>query len=64
MTRALETLVGSLDPKRTKRNEPLALHTTLKIGGSADIFFEADSVAALLGAVAAARACGVPFTLL
>jgi UDP-N-acetylmuramate dehydrogenase len=48
-------LVGRLDAKRLKRNEPLAQYTTFKIGGPADLFYDATSTEDLAGAVTAAR---------
>src|ERR1700741_1771141 len=39
-----------LDAKRLKRNEPLAQYTTFKIGGPADLFYDATSADDLAGA--------------
>ena len=47
-----------------RRNEPLAPYTTFKIGGPADLFFEATSADALANAVLAARETGVPYFVL
>ena len=49
---------------RVRRNEPLAPYTTFKIGGPADLFFEATSADALANAVLAARETGVPYFVL
>src|SRR5213082_2307625 len=49
---------------RLRRNEPLAPYTTFKIGGPADLFFEATSADALANAVLAARDIGVPYFVL
>jgi len=60
----LDTLAARLDPTRLRRDELLAPYTTFKIGGRADLFYDAASAEALADAVAAARAVGVPFFLL
>lgn len=49
---------------RMRRNVPLAPMTTFKVGGPADFFVEVQSEQELGAVVAAARACGVPLTLL
>jgi UDP-N-acetylmuramate dehydrogenase len=61
---ALDALAARLDPGRLRRNEPLAPYTTFKIGGAADLLYDATSADALANAVTAARAVGVPFFLL
>src|SRR5437899_4021220 len=48
-------LTTRLDAQRLKRNEPLAQYTTFKIGGPADLFYDATSADDLAGAVTAAR---------
>ncbi|HEX4932406.1 MAG TPA: hypothetical protein VFV33_04450, partial [Gemmatimonadaceae bacterium] len=48
---SLERLAAKLDPLRLKRDEPLAPYTTFRIGGPADLFFEATSADELAGAV-------------
>lgn len=47
-----------------RADEPLARHTTLGIGGPADLLFRATSRAALAAAVRAAREADVPLTVL
>ena len=61
---SLERLAAKLDPLRLKRDEPLAPYTTFRIGGPADLFFEATSADELAGAVLAARELGVPYFVL
>lgn len=61
---ALERLAGRLDARHVRRNEPLAPYTTFKIGGPADLYFEATSADALANAVLAARETGVPYFVL
>jgi len=53
-----------LDAKRLKRNEPLAQYTTFRIGGPADLFYDATSVDDLAGAVTAARDLGLEYFVL
>ena len=57
-------LVTRLDSKRLKRNEPLAPYTTFKIGGPADLFYNATSADDLAGAVTAARDLGMEYFVL
>jgi UDP-N-acetylmuramate dehydrogenase len=45
-------------------DEPLARHTTFRIGGPADLYAAADNTALLEAMVELAAACGVPFTVL
>ncbi len=58
---ALERLLG---PDRLRTHVPLAPLTTFRIGGPADLFYEARSAEELARAVTAARDLGVPFFLL
>jgi UDP-N-acetylmuramate dehydrogenase len=60
----LDRLADELDAKHVKRDEPLAPYTTFKIGGPADLFFEATSADALANAVLAARRVDVPYFVL
>ena len=57
-------LAGRVDAKRLKRDEPLAQYTTFKIGGPADLFYNATSAANLVGAVSAARELGIEYFVL
>jgi UDP-N-acetylmuramate dehydrogenase len=61
---ALDTLAARLGPGRLRRDDPLAPYTTFKIGGPADLLYDATSAEALANAVAAARSLGVPFFVL
>jgi UDP-N-acetylmuramate dehydrogenase len=61
---ALERVAASLAGPRLKRHEPLAPYTTFKIGGPADLFFEADSADALADAIVTAREAQVPYFVL
>ena len=60
----LTTALPDYDAKRFSLNEPLAPYTTFKIGGPADVFFEAHTADELAEVVTAARACSIPFFLL
>lgn len=61
---SLERLAAKLDARHLRRAEPLAPYTTFKIGGPADLLFEATSADALANAVLAARHEGVPYFVL
>ncbi len=49
---------------RLRRDEPLAPYTTFKIGGPADLLYEATSADELANAVLTARTLGVPYFVL
>jgi UDP-N-acetylmuramate dehydrogenase len=53
-------LGSRLDAARLKRDEPLAPYTTFRIGGPADLFYDAISADDLANAVIAARESGMP----
>jgi UDP-N-acetylmuramate dehydrogenase len=57
-------LIARLDGTRVKRSEPLASYTTFRIGGPADVFYDATSTDDLAGAVSAARELGVNYFVL
>ena len=61
---ALERVAASLAGPCLKRHEPLAPYTTFRIGGPADLFFEADSADALADAILTAREAQVPYFVL
>ena len=61
---ALERVASALAGSRLKRHEPLAPYTTFKIGGPADLYFEADSGDALAAAILTAREAEVPYFVL
>jgi UDP-N-acetylmuramate dehydrogenase len=66
MSNAVSVLLGksSLIAERLRMNVPLAPFTTFKIGGPADMLYDATSADDLANAVGAARAAGVPFFVL
>jgi len=61
---ALRTLRDVLSPDRLQRDVPLGPFTTFKIGGPADLFYEARTADELYHALKAARAVDLPFFLL
>lgn len=61
-SRALDALAHRLG--RVARDEPLAPYTTFKIGGPADLFYEAASADELANSVLTARELGVPYFVL
>ena len=62
--RALDALAEQLDPAHLLRQAPLAPYTTFRIGGPADLLYNATTADALATAITAARACGVPWFVL
>jgi UDP-N-acetylmuramate dehydrogenase len=61
---ALETVAAALAGDRLRYNVPLRPYTTFKIGGPADLLYEADSADALADAIVTARRAEVPFFVL
>lgn len=57
-------LILTLGEDRVRRGEILAPYTTFRIGGPADLFYEARSADELAASILAAREHGVPFFLL
>ncbi len=60
----IERLAVRLGADHLRRDEPLAPFTTFRIGGPADLLFEATSADALANAVVAARESSVPYFVL
>ncbi len=61
LTNALDALALRLDPAHVHRAEPLAPYTTFRIGGPADLLYNATSADALATAISHARGLGVPW---
>jgi UDP-N-acetylmuramate dehydrogenase len=61
---AATRVAARLDPTRLKACEPLAPYTTFRIGGPADLFYEATSADDLASAVLAAREEELPYFVL
>lgn len=59
-----EQLIKKLGFNRIKVNEPMNLHTYMKVGGPADVYFEAKTETELVEAVKAAQEFGVPYFVL
>src|SRR4051812_25333692 len=57
-------LAKRVDVKRLKRKEPLAQYTTFRIGGPADLFYDATSADDLAVAVSSARDLGIDYIVL
>jgi UDP-N-acetylmuramate dehydrogenase len=66
MSNAVSVLLGkgSLAAGRLRTNVPLAPFTTFKIGGPADVLYDATEADDLANAVGAARSAGMPFFVL
>jgi len=66
MSKDLSALLGknSLTAERLRTDVPLAPFTTFKIGGPADMLYDATAADDLANAVTAARAAGIPFFVL
>ena len=64
MPNLLEALSSRLDPARLRAAEPIAPYTTFRIGGPADVMFDARSADDLANAITAARALGAPYFVL
>jgi UDP-N-acetylmuramate dehydrogenase len=60
----VRALVAALGPQRVRHDVPLAPHTTFRIGGPADLVYEATSADELARVVTLARAHGVPHVVL
>jgi len=59
-----QKIIDSLGKDRVKLNESLARHTTFKIGGPADLFYEAKNEAELIESIELAKKLGVSFLIL
>jgi UDP-N-acetylmuramate dehydrogenase len=59
-----ENLIKKLGTERVKINEPLAKHVNLKVGGAADLYFEAENSVDLREAVEIAISEQVPFVVI
>ncbi len=57
-------LAPALGASRLRLSEPLAPYTTFRIGGPADVLYDATSATELASAITAARSAGVPLFVL
>lgn len=60
----MDGLIKSLKTDGIRLDEPLSLHTTLRIGGPADIFFETKNSGDLIRVVRLASNFGIPVTVI
>ncbi len=60
----LDRLAARLDSRNLRKNEPIGPYTTFRIGGPADLLFEATTADSLANAVLAARDLDVPYFVL
>jgi UDP-N-acetylmuramate dehydrogenase len=61
---ALERVAAELHGPKLRRQVPLEPYTTFRIGGPADLLYEADTADALANAILTARQAGVPYFVL
>jgi len=64
MKNKYQKIIDFLGKNRVKLNEPLAYHTTFKIGGPADLFYEAKNEEELIKVVSITRKIRTPFFIL
>lgn len=64
MDNSISPLVKALGEQRLLRDVTLAPYTTFRIGGPADLFYEARSADELAAAITTARAAGIPYFVL
>lgn len=64
MDQRYKKIIELLGRDKVKFNEPLAQHTTFKIGGPADLFFEVEKEEDLIRAVKALWEIGLPYFIL
>lgn len=56
----LERLINELGPGKARAGEPMAAHTTFRVGGPADIFIEPESIGDVAAAMRICREAAVP----
>lgn len=61
---SVDRLAARLNGAYLRRHQPIAPYTTFRIGGPADLFYDAVTAPALADAVLAARELGVPYFVL
>jgi UDP-N-acetylmuramate dehydrogenase len=60
----IESLAKCLEADRLRINEPMSLHTTIQIGGPADLFYITETSGDLVKAVRLCRSFSVPMTVI
>lgn len=64
MKNSYQKLIRELGPLRVRKNEPMSAHTTFKVGGPADLFFEAYSIEELIKVVKLCQKLKTPYFIL
>lgn len=64
MVKIYNELLEKINEKQICLNEPMAKHTTFKIGGTADIFVKANTIEELKFIINTAKLENVPLTLI
>ena len=64
MEKSYQELINMFDKGRVKVAEELASHTTFKIGGVADLFFEAETEEEIVKVLRKAKELGLPYFVL
>lgn len=64
MNNSYQTIIKQLGKDRVKLNEPMSGQTTFRIGGPADLFFEAETEKELVKAMGVIRKTKVPYFIL
>ena len=59
-----EALASRLPGERVRRDEPMSRHTSFKVGGNADVYFEPASADELTYAIRTAKEECAPFTVI
>jgi len=60
----LQDLINFLEPDNTFLDEPLSKHTTLRIGGPADVLYRAKNIEELIRVIRRANELSIPVTIL
>lgn len=64
LSQKYQALIKELGPLRVRKNEPMSAHTTFKIGGQAELYFEAYSVEELIKVVNLCQKLKIPYFIL
>jgi len=64
MNQNYQQIIEKLEVGKVKFDEPMAGHTTFKIGGPADLFVEVENEEELVGVLRVVRKAGVPYFIL
>lgn len=64
MNKNYEKLIAALGENKVSRDSPMALYTSFKIGGPADLFYRAKTIQELVTAIKAANKLSIPYFIL